>query len=531
MSRPTPGSQPPAGRSRFRPLAAGLAAVLLFLPPPGNSGRALAGQDLVAATYAELDRVRDEKLGKLQDYLGRIRGLAGQAAVDPVLGEFFRIRARYQKLAARKAPPASAAAAITKLEDSLSEHYLANYLAFYDILFVDREGNVVHTIRGEIGRGCNLFGAPWADTALVRRLREAPGAAFVDYEHFEASGEPSAFFVEPVRLDGEPAGWLILQCTIDKLNRIFDRGEYLGQTGEVFLVNRDRLMLTDSRFRAETSVLRQHLSEQNIAAKFAERRGHKIITDYRGERALTSFEVFPVLDREWLLVAKIDEDEVVTRSWDRVGLEAMLMREAAASRPPTVAGPPAIADVVRIDMDEFHSVRPGAALLTWGVSTCTAIVISRPGHFGYLGHASVYDRCYGGGDMDLVGQMLKRIRQFEVYPSELRELRAVVVAPHVNSARGVIERLLDAGLFLSQITFVRDPGARRADVEHEPGAGTTWVRWYEESGRTRWINAADVPDLGRLAQRALAYPEAVRGADTRPPEVGPGPAAATGVSP
>jgi hypothetical protein len=134
-------------------------------------------------------------------------------------------------------------------------------------------------------------------------------------------------------------------------------------------------------------------------------------------------------------------------------------------------------------MDEFHRVKPGAALLTYGVSTCTGIVITRPGHFGYLGHASTYDRCYGAGDIDLVAQMLKRIRQFEVYPSELRELRAVIVAPHVASARGVIERLLDAGLLLSQITFVRDPGARRADVRHDPSTGATWVRWCDDAGR------------------------------------------------
>jgi hypothetical protein len=82
--------------------------------------------------------------------------------------------------------------------------------------------------------------------------------------------------------------------------------------------------------------------------------------------------------------------------------------------------------------------------------------------------------------------MLKRIRQFEVYPSELRELRAVIVAPHVASARGVIERLLDAGLLLSQIAFVRDPGG--------------------------------------LAQEALGYPVAVSSADTgarTPPDLVP----------
>jgi hypothetical protein len=491
------------------------AAVWLILPGPGNFGRAVAGQGLVADTYVELDRVRDEKLVQLRQYLDRVQQLAQQAATDPVLGEFFRIRTRFHQLQAQQAPPAAAVAAVEKLELALREHYLTTYLPFYDILFVSSAGDVVHTIRGEADSGCNLFTAPWSETALVQRLRKSPGAAFVDYEHYEASGEPSAFFVEPVSVAGQPAGWLILQCTTDKLNRIFDRGEYLGATGEVFLVNRERLMLTDSRFRAETSILKQHLSAENIAAKFVEGRGHKIITDYRGQRALTSFEVCPVLGKEWLLIAKIDEDEVVTRAWNRRELEPMLMRSGALHQPVPASQPPEFPRSVRVDMDEFQSATPGAALLTWGVSTCTAVVIGRPGHFGYMGHLSTYDRSYGSGDIDVVAQMLKRIRQFEVYPSELSELRAVIVAPHGNSAHGVVDRLLEAGLFLSQITFVRDPDARRADVLHDPLAGTTWVHWFDPNGGDRWIDAAGAPDFGHLAQQALDYPAAVQGADTR----------------
>lgn len=514
------------------------AAWALFLPSPGNSGRAFAGQDLVVTTYDELDRLRDEKRTQLEDYLDRVKRLAGQSATDPVLAEYFRIRSRFVELQAKQAPPSEALAAIAKLDLSLREHYLANYLAFYDILFVARDGSVFHTIRGEADAGTNLFGAPQGDTALGKRLRGNPDASFVDYEYYEASGEPSAFFVEPVKVDGKVAGWLLLQCTIDKLNRIFARGDYLGGTGEVFLVNRERQMLTDSRFRADTSVLRQHLSEQNISAKFAERRGHKIITDYRGQRALTSFEVCPVLDREWLLIAKIDEDEVVTRAWRRTGFDAMLAAAASTARPPRLAEPRQPADLVRVDMDEFRGARPGAGLLTYGVSTCTAVVIGRPGHFGYLGHASVYDRCYGGGDMDLVAQMLQRVRQFEVYPSELREINAVIVAPHANSARGIVERLLDAGLFLSQITFVTDPAARRADVLHDPETGATSVHWFGAGDRQWWIDAAAVPDLGELAQAALDYPAAVARADTRAQAVPdsaaanePSPAVGAGTSP
>jgi len=131
-------------------------------------------------------------------------------------------------------------------------------------------------------------------------------------------------------------------------------------------------------------------------------------------------------------------------------------------QPAPVSEPPEFPRRVLVEMDEFHSVTPGSALLTLGVSTCTA----------------------------------------------------VVVAPHISSAHGVIHRLLEAGLFLSQITFVDDPGARRADVMHDPAAGTTWMRWYAPDGGDHWIDAAEVPDRGRHSQQALDYREAVRRADT-----------------
>lgn len=510
-------------------LAATAGAVALILSLAGNSGQSAADmgaadmaaanlgatdQDLVAASYAELDRLRDEKLGQLRQYLDRIQQLAAQAAGDPVLSEGLQVQVRFQQLQALQSPPAEAVAAMAALRQGLREHYFAHYLAFHDILFVSPAGDIVHTIRGESDLGHNLT-APWDDSALARRLRARPGAAYIDYDHYEPTGEPSAFFVEPVTVGGEPAGWLILQCTIGKLDRIFSRGDALGATGEVFLVNRERLMLTGSRFRAETSLLQHHLSAANIAAKFAERRGHMVITDYRGQRALTSFEVCPVLDREWLLIAKIDEDEVVTRAGRRGDVEPVLLAAAAARQPASVAAPTGLAPDVRVDMDEFHGAKPGATLLTWGVSTCTAVVIGRPGHFAYLGHASPQDRCYGSGDLDLVAQMLARIRQFEIYPSELQELRAVIVAPHADSAHGVVARLLSAGLFLSQITFVSDPGAQRADVVHDPATGTTWVHWIGPGDRERWIDAAAVPDLGALAQEAIGYAETVRRAETR----------------
>ncbi len=512
---PTPSRPGPVAVALARALLIlALAAALLAIPVPVPPAR--AGEDLVATTYAQLDQLRDRKLAQLRNYVARIEGLAHQARQDPVLLEFFGIKRSFLELQGQAPPPAAARSALAEAEARLRDHALSRYPAFHDILFIDHAGKIFHTIRHESDHGQELFATRLRESGLGQHLQGKPGGGFVDYEWYEASGEPSAFLVEPVSDDGR-GGWLVLQVTIGKLNRIFDRQRDLGTTGEVFLVNQQRLMLTDSRFYAHSSILRQHLSRANISSKFAEGRGHKIVTDYRDERALTAFEVVSVLGSQWLLIAKIDEDEVITRAWRRRELESALLATAATERASPMAPPPPVPGALRVDLDEFHRADPGQTLVTFGVSTCTAVLVGRPGHFAYLGHASPYDRIYGEGDMDLVAHMLERVRRFEVYPCEVRELRAVVVAPHRRSAQQVVDRLLGAGLFLDQITFVHDPGASRADIRHDPAAGVTLVRWVDADGRDRWVDASRLPDLGRLAERILGYDQAVRAADTGVP--------------
>ena len=84
-----------------------------------------------------------------------------------------------------------------------------------------------------------------------------------------------------------------------------------------FLVNKNCYMLTDSRFYGETNILKKNLSKDNIESKFSEKKGHKTVTDYRGYRVLSSFEVVHVLNSKWLIVAKIDEDEILTEYYKK----------------------------------------------------------------------------------------------------------------------------------------------------------------------------------------------------------------------
>lgn len=458
--------------------------------------------------YRKLDRIRATKKIQLTEYLDRVRQQARRARDDEFLKKFFAIKSRFYQLQQQAEPPARARASIGKLKRAVREHYIRHYLTFYDILCVDRQGNVFYTIRKQADYHRNLFEGDLAKTTLARRVKSNPSEDFVDFEFYAVSDEPSAFFVEPVVVDGETIGWLVLQCAINKINDIFLQSEGLGRTGEVFLVNEDHKMLTDSRFRAESSILKQHLSAANIRAKFAEGQGRKVVTDYRGYRAMTSFEVCRVMGKHWLLIAKIDEDEVLTDYYKahREELRGPLLERIGRTPPRTGRIPTHECNPTVIDIDEFRKIQPGQCLETYGVSTCTAVVITLPEHRAYGGHLSAYDCVYGKqGSLDLLGHMIKRIKRFDIYPYQQRRLQIVLVAPHLDSIARSVDKLVDAGFLLSQIRFLYHPTARSATVRHHTaeGPGNTTVLWNLPNGATIQQSASEQPSLGELFRQIV----------------------------
>jgi len=463
-----------------------------------------AGEDaILTRTYARLDGALERKRTQLLTYLGRMQTLADNLGTDRAMNDFFRLKRQYYRALKSGSAPADLQQAMQTLKESVREHYMRNYMAFYDILCVDANGDVFYTVRQEGDYRTNLFAGDLAETALSRRLKSNTQKTFVDYQYYAVSNEPSAFYVQPMQENGELLGWFVLQCTVDKINSMFSREDELGATGEVILVNRQQYMLTDSRFFGETSILRRHLSPKNIQAKFEERTGHKIVTDYRGCRAITSFDVCTIGESQWLMIAKIDEDEVITEEFLRD--PAANARLLAALPRPTSTRPEAApfrGPFTRVDMDEFRRVRADEAIGTYGVSTCTAVVICMPKRFTYMAHLSNHDRVYGMDTTDLIGHMLKRIRDFDIPRAEIRDLRVTLVAPHLKSLLPAVRLLAEKGFLLSQIRFLHRADAEYGTVIHSCAEERTLVEWKVREGERLVIRREDDSAGCSLAQLA-----------------------------
>jgi len=451
-----------------------------------------------------LDDARDEKVAQLVGYSKKTQALASRASKDKKILAFFEMNNEIYKAVGQNSVPGSLQADVAAMREHFNHYYIENYFSFYDILFINMTGTVFYTLRKESDMQSNLLRGKSSNGPLGICIAGKPGdEVFVDFHAYGPSAEPAAFFVEPVHKDGVQTGWIALQWAINKFSSIFASTDDLGQTGEMFLVNREGLMLTESYFKSDSTILKGRLDDRNIQNKFREKKGHRTVTDYRGATALSSFEVVEFLRTEWLVVAKIDKDEITSNYYaqhNRYYARRLLEYFKSAPVPllknqrPIVKQSP-----LRVDMDEFLKAQNGEQLETWGVSTCTALLATFPKRFAYLAHISPKDVIYGGNDANILAQVIKKMRSFDIYPCEKRKVVFVVVAPHLESLNNIIVKLLSEGFLLSQIRVLYNPVAESAALLYDYRKNVLGVSW-KMNQRKKPYGVQDMKDAANVGE-------------------------------
>jgi len=444
------------------------------------SGPANAMNGPYAWPYADLQVLRTQRVAQLENILGRFEEKARAAASDKVIVSVLEVSAFHAQALRQGAVDGDFETKIRELEESFRRYYTDNYYLFYDILFIDTTGSVVHSVRGESDRYTNLTAKEGASSPLGACISRHPTSeVFIDYHDYPPSSEPAAFLVEPVLKQDQLLGWIALQCSVNKINALFAPTGKEYETMETLLVNEKGVMLTDSQFFSGSSVLRAHLNLSNVPSKFAQGQGKMEVTDYRGQECLTAFQVVNFKGSRWLVVAKVDKDEVVTREFalhKRYYVGRLLQAMAEKSCP--AMGSPAAGTkktAVRVDMDEFYRAECSQGLRTFGISTCTGILAVPPGEFAYLAHVSNRDRTYGGTETNLLDQILENIERFDVSRSGKRQLSFLIAAPHLEGLEGALDELLDRGYLLSQVNVLSCPQARTGEIRYDcSGTVVTW---------------------------------------------------------
>lgn len=494
-------------------------AISLLFPAAGCGSGAPSGKEIQAATFKNLDAMRTRKKKLVLEQLEGLRRKAEKADEDATLMEVFR--EFHQGGVSRTAPDGRRG-----LVDKMDKRYVTGYGDFYDILFIRKDGLVFYSVKLESDYLQNLFDGPLSETKLARRLKDNPRTQFIDYDYYSPSREPASFFVKEIARDGKSLGWIVFQFSLNAVNSILTgRGDdkNFGRTGEVYLANESKAMLTESRFMFRDRAMRRKVDTEAIKLALKKERGDLVTEDYRGVRVFSSAEKFYFAGSAWIILAEIDEDEVVTEMFTNhrgYYMRKLLERlEAGGETRPRQA--PLEEKTVEVDINDYARGTASETLVTGGVTTCTGVVVAYPGKFAYLGHLYPLDETYysrverffvnaffsvtGGasnrGVVDLLGEIVRDVKQYDVYPSETRNLKVLAAATHKDSFKGIMEKLLAEGLFLSQIKIAFDPGMERFNIITGVDDGLSYMEWVSKDGaKIKWTSVEGITDVGSIVK-------------------------------
>lgn len=195
---------------------------------------------------------------------------------------------------------------------------LLNERGYYDIFLFDTQGNLIYTVFKELDYATNLNTGEWADTDLGKAFRAAAdnpvsgSENFFDFRPYAPSADaPASFISTPVLgTAGELIGVLVFQMPIEKLNGIMQQTAGMGETGETFLVGKDFLMRSDSRFSSESTILAQKVATPSVRAALKGESGAVEELSYNGQESVSAYAPLDYLGTRWAMVALAGRDEV-----------------------------------------------------------------------------------------------------------------------------------------------------------------------------------------------------------------------------
>ncbi len=190
---------------------------------------------------------------------------------------------------------------------------------YYDIFLIATDGDLVYTVFKEADFGTNLLREMWKDTDLslaFRTTRADPQKghlAFFDFNFYKPSqNAPAGFIATPVLdVQGTFLGVLAFQMPIARINKIMQAHAGMGETGETYIVGKDRLMRSNSRFSKESSILKVKVDTETAQLALLGKKGVRFTTDYRGVSVLSAYAPLEFMGIRWALLAEIDKREIL----------------------------------------------------------------------------------------------------------------------------------------------------------------------------------------------------------------------------
>ena len=213
---------------------------------------------------------------------------------------------------------------------------------FYDIFLIDLEsGDIVYSVFKEVDFASNLNNGPYSRSNLAEAFRKASSLgredapALVDFSCYAPSYEsPASFIASPVFDGDRKVGVLAIQMPIDRVNRVMNVGNLLGDQGEAYLVASDRLPRSDSKLDVQNrTIAKAFMMPANGAMKstaidLAINGQTGVVQDknYLGTATISAYAPIDVLGLKWAVVTDEPTSSALASSEEVTSVTALAER-------------------------------------------------------------------------------------------------------------------------------------------------------------------------------------------------------------
>ena len=243
-------------------------------------------------TLQNLQVISDNKIRLLKMWLDECRQSCAEIAESSVVNQYL-CETRSKKT--------------TELLNAIESHF-KQFLKYHDvyrqILVLDENHNPLIAIGKDTGKSKNDLSQ---SVDLVLFLESLSGPTVSDPFLHPITGDPTGVVGAKILTpDGDFLAYLILEIDYYHLDTMLHQFD-LGDTGETYLVNKGRLLITQSRFENKNQILRLQISTEGVQAAYKSPYIKGKFKNYRGAQVFGVYRNIPEMD--WVLVAEVDINE------------------------------------------------------------------------------------------------------------------------------------------------------------------------------------------------------------------------------
>lgn len=121
----------------------------------------------------------------------------------------------------------------------------------------------------------------------------------------------------------EKIGYIGFDIELEELNNLVKEGSAIGKTGEIYLIDSDKILMTSSRF-LENGQFMQEVDTVNSQRCFDNKNGMvEEFLDYRGEKSIGTHRHLPFIN--WCLIIEIEKGELLDEIIDKLLWSSILI--------------------------------------------------------------------------------------------------------------------------------------------------------------------------------------------------------------